>query len=141
MKPNIIYLLRIMRKHRKACGMNLEKVSGALEIGKSTLSEMENGKSAFTFERWLHWCAVVKASPSDVLKQWEATEAFAEITKERRNGFHELVDNMIKYGFGFQLDGWMGFFHNVVEEERKKRRNKESKREIKKYFPNKNLSQ
>jgi len=135
MKVDFSPLLHIMHEQRKRRGLNQERVAESLGIQHNTFSEMETGKSGFTLERWIQWCAVLKLSPVDVLKKWEATEAFAEITKERRDGFHKLVDNMIKYGFGFQLDSWMGFFHNLVDEERQKRRNEESKRKIRKYFP------
>jgi transcriptional regulator with XRE-family HTH domain len=124
-----------MRNQRNRLNLSQDRVSESLGISKATLSEMETGHIAFSLERWLNWCAVLKLSPVDVLKKWEMSEAYAEITKERRNGFHKLVDNMIKYGFSFQLDSWMGFFNNLVQEEKQKRRIEESKRKIKKYFP------
>jgi len=119
--------------------MNLERVCEALNIAKSTLSDMECGKSAVSIERWLQWCAVLRISPSDILKKWEMTEEFAEISKERRNGFHRLIDRMIKYGFGWQVEVLMTIFENVVREEGQRRRNEESKRKIRRYFPKVNV--
>jgi len=135
MKLNISGLLVLMRDQRKDLNLSQERVAEALRISKATLSEMESGHIAVGLERWLHWCAMLKLSPTDALKKWEVTEAFAEITKDRRNGFHRLVDNMIKYGFGFQLDSWMGFFNNLVEQEKRKRWVTKTKRQIKKSFP------
>lgn len=135
MKIDLSYLLHIMHEQRKRRGLNQERVAENLGIQHNTFSQMETGKAGFTLERWIQWCAVLNLSPTDVLKKWEQTEQFAEITKERRNGFHKLVDNMIKYGFGWQLDSLMGMFSHMIEEERQKRRMDESKRKIRKYFP------
>ena len=135
MKAKVRKLLEIMHKQRKRCGLNQERVAESLGIQHNTFSEMETGKSGFTLERWLQWCAVLKLTPSDVLKRWQEDTEFVEISKHRLNGYYKTIHMMIKYGFGGQLDVIMSLFDGMVKEERNRRRIKQSRKEINKYFP------
>jgi len=92
-----------MRGYRKSMRLSQEVLAGRLGISKPSFSEIESGKTGFTVERWIQWCAALRISPSDVLRKWQSTDEYAEIDNERRHEYKKTIDRMIKYGFGLEL--------------------------------------
>jgi len=124
------YLGEIMRQFRKNRKLNQEKVAEALGISKATISEMESGHIAVTFKRWLDWCAVIKISPTDILRKWEKGEEFEKISQEKRYSYYRTVDMMIRYGFALELDTVMSIFQEVVDREKRRRAGQRSRKKL-----------
>jgi len=108
-----------------------------LGISKASFNAIETGKTGFTIERWISWCATLHVSPSDVLRKWEKSEEFANIDETRRRAYYAIVDQMIKYGFGVELDTFMRHFNVLVQQEKRMRRMEKSKKLIRDLHPRK----
>jgi len=126
-----------MREHRKQRKLNQERVAEALGIAKSTLSEMESGKIELSLERWLSWCAVLRISPSDVLRKWELSEEFAEVSIQRKESYYKIVDLAIKHGLGAYLDSVLSYIQALLEAKKIKNQYQTSRRLIRDLHPRK----
>ncbi len=124
-----------MREQREKLKMSQERVAESLGVSGPTLSEMESGHIAVSFERWLHWCGILKKSPTDILKAWERESEFSEISQQRRTAYYKTIDSMIKYGYGLEVDTIMRVFQEILDRDKRKRTTERSKREIRRYFP------
>lgn len=128
-------LLTNMRETREKLRLSQERVAEALGISAATLSEMESGHIAVGLERWLKWCAILKKSPTDVLRAWERGSEFEQISKERRDGYCKVVNEMIKYGYGLEIETIIMVFREILDRDKHKRAIEKSKRSVKRYFP------
>jgi len=123
-------LLQIMRTRRKATGLSQEVVAKRIGISKSSFCEIECGKTGFTIERWVQWCAALRISPSDVLRKWEGSQEYEEIDKTRRDEYKKIIDDMIKFGFGIELTSLINFFKIITGQERDRQEKERTKKQL-----------
>ena len=67
----ITVLTQMLRREREKRRISQEKVSQAMGISKSTVSEMEAGKSGVALDRWIEWCSALRISPNYVMDKWQ----------------------------------------------------------------------
>ena len=106
-------------------------------MGKSKIAVhyYESAKRPIHFGTFAKICAAIRVSPGFVIDEWMKSDAFDVIDDQRRKEYHEILEEMIKYGFSRELDVLTIYYRGLVEKEKEIRRIEASKRKIDTYFP------
>lgn len=135
MRKEISAIFGYLAQLRDQRGLKQRQIADAIGASEALICRIEKAKVNISLTRFIDICSVLKISPSDIFRRWEKSNKFKDINMTRRNDYYKIIDNMIRFGYGLEVDMIMMVFKNILEIGKDKRKTERSKREIRKYFP------
>jgi len=124
----------IFRRERER--RRLTQIEIADRIGKSRTAVIlyENGQRAIHWGTFIKLCSAIRVSPGFILERWMESDSFDVLDEERRKEYHDVIDEMIKYGFSSELDNLLIYFRGLISKEKEMRERERFREKIQKEY-------
>ena len=122
----------IFRHERERRRLTLDQVAKRAGRSKSSIGHYENGIRPIHFGTFVKLCSAIPVSPAYVWDRWMESDSFDVLDEYRRKEYHDLIDNMIEYGFSRELDNLLFYFRGLIDREKEIRERMRRQRMIQK---------